>query len=232
MRPASSRRQRTVSATSRRVSCCASSCASRSSSSLTVKCSPRRSRTQVAACPSLWSCWAKLRNTSASSVLGPMVPGVVNGGGASIVTPPCASTRPERKPIDERWPSPICRTLITKRSAPGGVPDWSGAATTEGLHNAAASTAYSWVNVAPSSNHCSSDSAVPGARRLPMRSALWRKVVARSRWRPSKRCMIESSVAVTSPSSRARMRRDHTGRSPFGADRHVVSRHEELHDHA
>ncbi len=78
---------------------------------------------------------------------------------------------------------------MTNRTWPAGVADWSGNATADGLHTAAASTEYSWVNIAPSSSHRASDSSVPGRSRLLMRSAWWASAPRRSRWRPPKRSM-------------------------------------------
>ena len=49
-------------------------------------------------------------------------PAVANGAAASIVTSPAASTTPVRNPIDERWPSPMPRTLITNRRLPAAAP--------------------------------------------------------------------------------------------------------------
>ena len=51
------------------------------------------------------------------------------------------------------------------RQLPGGRPDWSGCTTAEGLKRAAASTANSWVNHAPTRLRRSSDrSAASGIR--------------------------------------------------------------------
>ena len=48
-------------------------------------------------------------------------------------------------PIDDRWPSPIWRRLIATRNCRAPSSAWSGWATMDGLHSAAASTAYSWL---------------------------------------------------------------------------------------
>lgn len=61
------------------------------------------------------------------------------------------SDHPERNSIEDRWPSPMARTLITNRTWPEASPVWSGWATIEGLHSAADSTEYSWVKYAPMS---------------------------------------------------------------------------------
>ena len=47
--------------------------------------------------------------------------------------------------MEDRWPSPICRRLIATRSSPAASSVWSGCGTIDGLHSAAASTAYSWL---------------------------------------------------------------------------------------
>ena len=83
-----------------------------------VNVAPSPSSTQLVDSASPWSA-ASRGTSSASSVAVLDVPAVVNGPGSSIVTAPSSSRTPVRKPIDERWPSPIWRTLITKRSVPG-----------------------------------------------------------------------------------------------------------------
>ena len=75
-----------------------------------------------------------------------------------------------------------------------------------GLHNAAASMAYSLVNVAPSNNIRAGDSSMSVFRRSASSSAWSRNVPTRSRCRPSNRVMTSSSDERTSSSSRARMR--------------------------
>jgi hypothetical protein len=67
-----------------------------------------------------------------------------------MVTVPSAVTEPVRKPIEDRWPSPTPRTLTTNCAVPDGS---SGeCSTADGLHRAAPSIEYSWVNDAPSSS--------------------------------------------------------------------------------
>ena len=75
---------------------------------------------------------------------------------------PVPDSVPVRKPIEELWPSPIARTLITKRTLPGLVPAWSGCSTMLGLQRAAPSMAYSLVKVAPSSKRRVEKAAVLG----------------------------------------------------------------------
>ena len=69
---------------------------------------------------------------------------------------------PVRNPIEDWCPSPIPRTLITKRRLPAAVPVWSGWATMLGLHSAAPSMAYSLVKVAPSNSIRASESSQAG----------------------------------------------------------------------
>ena len=102
--------------------------------------------------PSLPSRPSSLRNVAASRGTGETVPVVARAERGATATRPPASIVPVRNPIEERWPSPIARKLMTKRRLPGGTPDWSGAATMLGLHTAAPSMAYSLVKVAPSSS--------------------------------------------------------------------------------
>ena len=65
---------------------------------------------------------------------------------------------PVRNPIEELWPSPMARTLMTNRTLPGLTPVWSGCITMLGLQRAAPSMAYSLVKVAPSSRRRVGDS--------------------------------------------------------------------------
>ena len=67
--------------------------------------------------------------------------GPVGDGRAGVPGPRTAVANP----MDDRWPSPIWRRLIATRSCPASSPAWSGWATIDGLHSAAASTAYSWL---------------------------------------------------------------------------------------
>ena len=149
---------------------------------------------------------SSLRNTAASSSVELTDPTVANRFGASTATPPSASTVPVRNPMDDRCPSPIPRTLITKRRLPAAAPAWSGWATMLGLHRAAPSMAYSLVNVAPSSNIRADERCMPASRRSASSAAWLRNVPTRSRCRPSKRVTMSSSDRRTSSSSRARMR--------------------------
>ena len=110
------------------------------------------------------------------------------GPGSSTATSPAASTVPVRNPMLDRWPSPMPRTLMTKRTEPTGAEDWSGWATMLGLHSDAASMEYSWVKVAPSRSQRSGLSSASGSSRLAIRSAWWLKV------------LTQVSVAVAEPS--------------------------------
>ena len=77
-----------------------------------------------------------------------------------------------RNSTDGRCPSPTARRLRTNRQLPAAMPDWSGWATAEGLNSAAASTANSWVNQAPTRLRRSSDRwAASGIRCAICRSA-------------------------------------------------------------
>ena len=87
--------------------------------------------------------------------------------GSSMWSSPARPRTPVRNSTDERCPSPTARRLRMNRQLPGETPDWSGCATAEGLNRAAASTANSWVNQAPTRLRRSSDSRRPrvsGAR--------------------------------------------------------------------
>ena len=128
------------------------------------------------------------------------------GPGGAIVTVPSASTVPSRKHTLDRCPSPIPRALITKRTLPDGTSRWSGCTTTDGLHNAAASTLYSCVNVAPSSSRCAGDKLAPEGSRSATRVAFASKTSASQRWRPSNRPWTSASASATSAESRARTR--------------------------
>src|SRR5688572_32500200 len=65
--------------------------------------------------------------------------------GGSTLTEPSEWTRPRRKTIDERCPSPVARRLIRNRTEPGGTLDWTMAGIIDGLNRAAESMAYSMV---------------------------------------------------------------------------------------
>jgi len=56
---------------------------------------------------------------------------------------PSAAMAPARNVSDDTCPSPTARRLRMKRSAPSGIPDWSGCGTMLGLNNAEASKEYS-----------------------------------------------------------------------------------------
>ena len=143
------------------------------------------------------------RNASAWSVADDTAPVSAWVPAGSSDTCPCSSTDADRKLIDERWPSPIPRVLMTRSRLPGAAPDWSGAGTSDGLHRAAASTLYSWVNAAPRSMRRSSVSSVPSGMRLAIRSAWCWNVARRSRWRCSNRSRSSASPSATPWSSRS-----------------------------
>ena len=187
-----------VSSASRRVSCWVSSRRRRAISSDAVKGDPRPPSThRTDSAPSSVN---RSANTRASSGTSSIAPAVVYGLLATTDTSPPPPRTTERKPIDDRCPSPIWRTLSTTRSSPGASPLWSASTTALGLHTAAASTANSCVNVAPSSNRRFPESSTSGATRSSRRSAWRSNIAVRSRWRAANRTISSSSASSTSVS--------------------------------
>ena len=114
---------------------------------------------------------------------------------------------PVRNPIEERWPSPIWRTLMTNRSAPCGTSDWSGCATMRGVAQRRRLDGVLVGERRPQQQppflgqlDAGFEAVADAARRGR------RKVRARSRWRAPKRPMTSRRATSTSSSSRARMR--------------------------
>ena len=64
-----------------------------------------------------------MEDGAASNTAGCTVPMTGHGAAPSIETRPFVSTVPVRNPIDERWPSPMLRTLMMNRAVPAGDED-------------------------------------------------------------------------------------------------------------
>ena len=154
----------------RAVSFWVSSSLRRASSSDLVNCSPSPSRTHPIESAS--PVRARLRNVSAAIVPCSTMPAVVNGPG-------CV----------DRDGAVACRSRHCGSRSTNGGPRRSGERSSRSAahlaggrsgrvpprrtdcRDAAASTEYSWVNVAPSNRRRSAESFVPGTSRLAMRSA-------------------------------------------------------------
>ena len=136
----------------------------------------------------------------------PAMPVVMWPPGSSTTTSPHVSMVPVRNPMEERWPSPMHRVLITKRSIPGASPDWSGWTTADGLHSAAPSTANSCEKQAPMSRQRSSESGTWGSIRWVARWAWTSSHCRKSEWRCAKSSSTPASASRTSVSESDMMR--------------------------